>query len=619
MHRVAALAFALWAFGFPLPLPFAWADDGPGIPASGLGDPQRAGFRGQIDDVRWASPPADVATLAPGPDVDLVAMGRWAQHFLIQNARPKLDYACRFSLDWSCPPVELGEDLVANGDSDCRADWQFMFLAEMCGVGHSAEAAAGVRRRILSYLGPDHLAHVPGAIYCGGVPADKIYVSPWATGKILASLAESFARTGDAAAKQRAREVFVALRGLASGDSGRAWYAGGSGPYLDGQWYDTFVSVNYGCQTEPVLRYGQLTGDREALAFAQALARGTIDGLQANLGCRRVRPDGSFSDHTHIHLHEVWGVADVGAATHDPRLLEWARRVYEYVRSRGTDYGWFPERMILGNDKPWDGFSERVHISESCVTGDMVSVATCLAQGGYPEYWDHVERYVRNYIRGTQFILTPKIEAYYRKRWQGKPDMDVEAALAAIRCYQGACGAMMPVNGGPQARWETCGCCAPSGMQALYLAWKNTVVEDARGVWINMSLNRESPAVTVRSFLPAVGRLSATPRRPGDFHLRPPSWAPRGLVQAFRSGKPVTPVWQDDYVVFAGAASGEELSIAYPLPEFVQKVGVGGKLEEQRPYQVRWRGNSCLGVEPRAAEFSLFEEPFPLLPEPPTE
>ena len=243
-------------------------------PPHSLADTPITGFRGQIENVRWTPPPANVKTLAPGHDMDLVRMGRWGQNFLVNNTNPKLNYACRFGIDvWSCPPLKLQEDLVANGDTDCRMDWEFMNMAEMCGVGQTADAAAGVRRRILSYLGKDDLAHVPGALYCGGVPGDKIYISPWTTGKILVSLAETFARQDDQAAKQRARQVFVALRKLASWNGDRAWYRGGSGPYLDGKWYDTFVTVSYGCQTEPVLRYGLLTGDREAIDFAKALAR----------------------------------------------------------------------------------------------------------------------------------------------------------------------------------------------------------------------------------------------------------------------------------------------------------------------------------------------------------
>ncbi len=45
----------------------------------------------------------------------------------------------------------------------------------------------------------------------------------------------------------------------------------------------------------------------------------------------------------------------------------------------------------------------------------------------------------------------------------------------------------------------------------------------------------------------------------------------------------------------------------------------GGKLEEQRPYRMHWRGNTCLSVEPRAAEFPFFEDVLPVLPEPPKE
>ena len=555
-----------------------------------LGNPQRAGFRGEITDVTWSAPES---TAGARPDVDLVAMGRWAQHFLVNNARPALDYACRFSLDRSCPPIGLDRvDTVADGDTDCRLDWEYMFLAEMCGVGKTAESAAGVRRRILSYLDKANLASGMVGMYCGGdVPNDAVAI--WTTGHIMVSLAETFARTGDTKAKERAREVFVALRSLASWDTGRAWYAGGIGPYKDGKWYDTFGTFMPGCQTEHVFRYWELTADPEALEFAKALAHGTVDGLQENMGCSRFRSDGSFSAHTHLHTYEVWGVAHVGAVLHERELTEWAKRVYEYVRSRGADYGWFPERVILNNDKPSDGFEDRVHISETCATGDMVCVAAWLARGGYPEYWDHVERYLRNYIRSVQFFWPPEAENKCRQQWraEGKSEQDIEAAIANIRGYQGGFGAMMAVNAVSQ---HSCGCCAGSGMRALYTAWKNAVIEDSRGVWINMSFNRGSPSATVVSSLPDTGRLSVTVKKPCDFHLRPPSWAPRGEVRSFRDAKPITLAWEGDYVLFRNAAEGERLVITYPLPQFTQTLNVGGKLEQQTTYRMEWKGNTYL-------------------------
>jgi hypothetical protein len=212
MNRSFLLLFGALVLLLQRPSWIVLAAGGPLIPTNSVGDPQHAGFRGQIGDVKWTSPPADVATLTPGPDIDLVAMGRWAQNYLVNNAYPSLDYACRFSLEWRCPPPKIEVELTANGDTDCRMDWEFMHMAEMCGVNQTADAATGVRRRILGYLGADNLAHVPGAIYCGSVPADRIYVSPWSTGKILVSLAETFARHGDKAAKERARQVFQALR-----------------------------------------------------------------------------------------------------------------------------------------------------------------------------------------------------------------------------------------------------------------------------------------------------------------------------------------------------------------------------------------------------------------------
>jgi len=120
------------------------------------------------------------------------------------------------------------------------------------------------------------------------------------------------------------------------------------------------------------------------------------------------------------------------------------------------------------------------------------------------------------------------------------------------------------------------------------------VIEDSRGVWINMSFNRDSPSATVVSSLPDTGRLSVTVKKPCGFHLRPPSWAPRGEVRSFRNAKPITLAWEGDYVLFRNAAEGERLVITYPLPQFTQTLNAGGKLEQQTTYRMEWKGNTYL-------------------------
>jgi hypothetical protein len=84
-------------------------------------------------------------------------------------------------------------------------------------------------------------------------------------------------------------------------------------------------------------------------------------------------------------------------------------------------------------------------------------------------------------------------------------------------------------------------------------------------------------------------------------------------VRAFRgrSGyKPVELIREGEYAVFANAEAGEELTVTYPLVNFVQKTKVGGKHLE-----VHWKGNLVTGLSPKGKVWPLFEEvPYPTPP-----
>lgn len=491
-----------------------------------------------------------------------------------------------------------------------------MYLREMTGRTDGLDVEQGVRRRILSYVSPQGYAMAAGGIYCGGeVDRAAYYISNWSTGKILYSLAETYARSGDEQARVSARKLFLGLKSLATVEGDKAWFVGGSGPYLDGKWYDTFITFNYGAATEPVLQYARLTGDEEAWDFAQMLARGTASGIQANLGDRRIRADGSFADHTHLHTHETWGVADVAATLGDPELLAWARRVYEFVRRMGGDSGFFPERMLLPNTTCWDGYPERIFMSETCITGDMVSIAACLARAGQPEYYDHIERYVRNYLRHVQFFVTPTVESYYRARHANRPADEVEAGLRMLRQdYQGGFLGHVGVNDwierAANVALPMVGCCVPEGMRALYTAWKQAVVTDAAGTRINMHFSRETPEVSVHSYLPEAGRLAITLRRDGPLAVRVPAWAPLASVQARRNGRSVPVTIQGAYANFANLHDGDVLDVAYDLPAFTQQVAIGGNPEAQRQVRYAWQGNTILGIDQPGGTFPL----YPVIP-----
>ena len=161
--------------------------------------------------------------------------------------------------------------------------------------------------------------------------------------------------------------------------------------------------VAYGCSRTA----RELLGSHkrsEALQFARAVAEGLLaDAELLPPANSRILPTGEFHGHMHSTMHGVWGVAHLGAVLNETRYVEWAKRVYDYASGFGPGTGWM--QAALWNDPVRE-------LSETCATSDMVSVASWIAQAGFPEYWDHVERALRNYLRPQQFFVTDDYEAY---------------------------------------------------------------------------------------------------------------------------------------------------------------------------------------------------------------
>ena len=144
-----------------------------------------------------------------------------------------------------------------------------------------------------------------------------------------------------------------------------------------------------------------------------------------------VRPDGSFDHHSHMRGHQGWGMAHLASITKEPRLVAWSKRLLDFYLSRGTDYGWIPESMT---------FPAR---SETCAVADVIDMTAYMAKCGYPDYWDTVERFIRNYIREAQFFVTPEYEKLYRSLHPGE---EGEKGLAMARDFEGGFQGAMGLN-----------------------------------------------------------------------------------------------------------------------------------------------------------------------------
>ena len=107
-----------------------------------------------------------------------------------------------------------------------------------------------------------------------------------------------------------------------------------------------------------------------------------------------------------------------------------------------------------------------------------------------------------------------------------------------------------------------------------------------------------------------------TARVPADFLLRPPAWAAKDSVRAYRNGEPVPTEWRDAYVYFGQVPQDATLTVTYPLVAFVQHQAVKNTQgEPDRQLTVTWLGNTVMKLEPVGDRLPLYREvPRPLPP-----
>jgi hypothetical protein len=611
---------------------------GPGCqkrgPASPGGDVVRnpvaviLGLTGDVGQVHTAVEPArTIAGLAagePGRDIDLKRMAEWAMNYLIRTPRPEFDYEPVFQCyPLRCPPVPKGHDVVVACDTDARMNWEWYYMREVSGSRAGLDVEKAFHRRLLSYVQEDGsvLAH-PGCYYEQEInrvySKDEYYLHTWGATKILHALAEDFRRTGNEDSRTTAQKIMRRLKSLAVFvGTGQCYFTCGVGALRkDGSVVPNWWNRHPAPIVEPLLNYFLATGDREALDFARAYAEGIMAGIQPD-GIR-FGPDGGFGRpdaQSHSTMHALWGVAHLGLVTGETRYVDFVKRTWDYLLKCGTGTGWFP--------------ADEDNCNETCCISDMMSNAALIAHNGHPEYFDYLERYLRNYISNLQFVVTPEFEGYYRTLHVKAAEADIRNGLAELRKFQGGIIGGSGLNDwendllGGRLGFRMLGCCAPEGMRAVYTSWTNTIerIPESKlgpaGVYVNLGLGRESPWGRVVSYFPEAGRLTVKAGIEERYFLRPPHWAPRGEIRAFVGARAIPVAWSGDYVRFDKVRPGDEISITYPLVAFTHEVRGLWKQRPQLSLKFEWLGNMVVRVDPPPAKTPLFTGQPRLLPPPP--
>jgi len=381
----------------------------------------------------------------------------------------------------------------------------------------------------------------------------------------------------------------------------------------NGLWLSVFIQ---GRAIRPLVEWSALGGDRKWLDASGPLTRFLV---QPKFWVPEAAPKavtgsdhGQFSGHHHSYTQALLGLLWYADAVNDPRLRTFVRDSYEYMRTFGI------ARIGL--------------FGEGCTTGDMTLLAIKLSDTGVGDYWEDVDQYVRNHLAELQITdaeaMNKAVAGMPKGRGkndttQGDFDPKSESRDNVIdRCLGTFLSDSTHPTLVPEHNFLYTICCTGNCTRAMYAAWESIVRCKDGAAQVNLLLNRASPWVDVDSYLPFEGKVVLKNKTAHRLSVRMPMWADKKSVRAEVNGKPATPFWVGQYLLFDALNAKDEVVITFPVNESVETYTLKWKqtefwkestnpgsswepLKEPAKYRCVSRGNTLVDISPRDEELGL--------------
>ncbi|OGO36257.1 MAG: hypothetical protein A2147_11540 [Chloroflexi bacterium RBG_16_57_8] len=358
---------------------------------------------------------------------------------------------------------------------------------------------------------------------------------------------------------------------LESGNEGSVFMDIGPFPGVLAQWY-------------------RMTGNKNALELADEFVNymmmkkfwGTDKDA---LGRDRGAEIGHWEGHFYGRMEALKGLIEYAIVTNNTPIKEFARGGYDWARNTGTLWS-APHRIPIPSIGYFGGHC-------GCSTPRMVALALRLMEAGMGDYWEDVDRCVRNnmienqtndpeLIRGTvelqpSAVIRPVIDC---------ADRVVERGIGG---FSSSCNAesilLLKVNTLDGY------CCLTHGCWGLYYAWDAIVHCDDNGVSrVNLLLNRASPWMDIDSYIPYEGKVVVRNKTAKVLFLRIPAWADKKAVRCSRNGKPAEFIWDGNYILLTGLKKKDVIAVEFPMVECTEK---------HRGYTITFKGNTVVDLSPR--------------------
>ncbi len=552
--------------------------------------------------------PAQAAGEGMLPDtLDLADRGLLAQRALTGALDYENDYELYFiALFFRKPAVMYHEGTGLPTNNPKFAESQAL-VRLMSGSDYNLEIQRNMLRAMVRNIHDDGLYYSPttrrpwshdSAASAGGAPPLP-FANVYGNARFLLAMMALTHVDGDSAWDPRMKGIADGLTRIAIDKGEYAFYPVGKGvgetySWTTEGWRDTAeptdgdfgVPMYYSGVIRALTAWSRLTGNRQALSTAGKLAQfvrrpfvwtpaTAIEATQDASG------RGHCRGHFHAHAAALRGLLAYAMAVEDADLLRFVNDGYQWLCNFSLPrLGWFPENLKSGQH------------CETCCTADMIPLAIRLSDAGVGDYWDDVDRAVRNQLVEQQLTNAKYLEELSARA--PKPAV-TRAGMCTDRVIERNIGGF--VGHGELTflpKTWIMHCCTGNATPALYYAWESIVRGQGETATVNLLLNRESPWLRVESWLPYEGRVRIVNHKARRVRIRVPLWVNPAQVQCQLAGRPVVPERFGRYLGFENLSPGDVVTLELPLQNRVERFSFNGQ-----EFAAELRGNTVVDLTPR--------------------
>lgn len=300
------------------------------------------------------------------------------------------------------------------------------------------------------------------------------------------------------------------------------------------------------------------------------------------------RENGGLTPASGTHIHSITGtvasLVELGLVTGQREFIDRGRHIFDVgLLPYCTQTGWVKEGTHASRGR-----------GEANCTADVIEAACLLGVAGYTAYFEDAERMLRNHLLASQMDdLSWVVEN------EGVANTETHAHDNLRQRARGAFCFGEP-NGFHSYNSDLTG----AALQGIAAAWQHIITSDEdEGLRINLLLSREHDTVYVTSLLPQEGRVILQLQRAADLSIRIPLWSEHASLAATVDGNALPITVEDGYVKLDGLRAGGRVEVTFNQPQFLTRERVLG---HERPYRVRWLGNTVIAMDGVSEHMALY-------------